>query len=1085
MFPLWDVAIAPVLTGARARKVVEIGALRGENTVQILDHLGPRGELHVIDPVPDFDPAEHEAQFPGRYFFHRALSLDVLPTLEPMDAALIDGDHNWWTVYNECSMLAASATRAGVPMPVMILHDVGWPYGRRDLYYDPSNVPEEHRQPYDFLGMRPGQRKLAKRGGLNPTMANALEEGGEHNGVMTGVDDFVKEYPKPIRQVLLPFYFGLAFLVEEERLEAEPELAAAFDRLAGADARFEMLQVAEDIRIKAMLFQHNVFFQRETEAARGARRYLDVVKKALLNLHYPETEARLEILTTSDNPDPLALRDPAHYGKNHLTRVLRQRTGQAGPDAAGAASFLPFTAMGKPRIDHLESCLEIVRTEGVPGDLVECGTGRGGGAVFLRAFLEAHEIVDREVWVADRFRSAPDPDDAPQMPARGIAGFQADLNMVRDGFERFDLLDERVHFVQGPYSSTLPAAGIEQIALLRIGKPVGASVRAVLECLYDSVADGGVVIIDELSDESTRAEVEAFRTERGVTAPLERFDEATVAWRRSADDGAAAAVPAPVIAGPRMIGAAPTESVDLTVVVVFYNMRREAERTLRSLSRGYQEEISELTYEVVAIDNGSDPDQRLDADFVQSFGPEFRFIDMADDARPSPVPALNRGIATGKGKTFALMIDGAHVLTPGVLRYAMMAMRDHAPAIVATQQWYVGPGQQGEAMDDGYDQVYEDQLFAKIKWPHAGYRLFEIGHFVGDRDWFDGVWESNCMFVSRTQLEQVGGFDESFDEPGGGYANLELYERLGNAPDVTVCSMIGEGSFHQVHGGTTTNQTDSTARRHRIFGYSRHYAELRGRGFKGPGKPLHFVGRLPNEAARRSKPRRLNAKAFTDIAGFDDDGMPTSPMPLPEDLASAFTEAIWRTLPWRGTNWLGQAIGSAPTDLLAYQEIIATVLPDFVIETGAGGGGRSLFLATMCELVGHGRVLAIGPDNEAELPVHDRLTFHAGSAGETSTMNEIESIVGDSRALVVLGSRLDRASIYREFKSLSPMVPVGSYVVVTDTILNGHPVWPAFGPGPAEAVKQILTSHGEFVPDSAMEKYGLTFNPGGFLLRGS
>ena len=64
MFPLWDVAIAPVLHAARARRVVEIGALRGETTVKMLDDLGPDAELHVIDPVPDFDPGEHERAVP-------------------------------------------------------------------------------------------------------------------------------------------------------------------------------------------------------------------------------------------------------------------------------------------------------------------------------------------------------------------------------------------------------------------------------------------------------------------------------------------------------------------------------------------------------------------------------------------------------------------------------------------------------------------------------------------------------------------------------------------------------------------------------------------------------------------------------------------------------------------------------------------------------------------------------------------------------------------------------------------------------------------------------------------------------------
>ncbi len=120
MFPLWDVAIAPVLEAARVRRVVEIGALRGETTVKMLHDLGPDAVLHVIDPVPDFDPREHERQFAGRYNFHEALSLDVLPSLEPMDAALIDGDHNWYTVYNELKLLAGVARAAGAPLPVLI-----------------------------------------------------------------------------------------------------------------------------------------------------------------------------------------------------------------------------------------------------------------------------------------------------------------------------------------------------------------------------------------------------------------------------------------------------------------------------------------------------------------------------------------------------------------------------------------------------------------------------------------------------------------------------------------------------------------------------------------------------------------------------------------------------------------------------------------------------------------------------------------------------------------------------------------------------------------------------------------------------
>ena len=285
MFPFWEVAIAPVLQACGARRVVEIGALRGENTVQLLDALGPDAELHVIDPVPDFDPIEHARKFGGNYHFHQALSVEVLPTLPPMDAALIDGDHYWYTVSNECRLLARTSREAGAPLPVMMLHDVLWPYGRRDLYYDPSTVPDEHRQPYAQKGMRPEREDLVARGGLNPTMNNALLEGGPRNGVMTGLEDFIAEHPEPVRMVLLPIYYGLAIVVEEARLEAEPELRAVLDGLEGAKGRHELLLLAERTRLNAMIFQHRVHFQAEARFEAATRRYLAVLKGQLLNEH--------------------------------------------------------------------------------------------------------------------------------------------------------------------------------------------------------------------------------------------------------------------------------------------------------------------------------------------------------------------------------------------------------------------------------------------------------------------------------------------------------------------------------------------------------------------------------------------------------------------------------------------------------------------------------------------------------------------------------------------------------------------------------------------------------------------------------
>jgi cephalosporin hydroxylase len=102
---------------------------------------------------------------------------------------------------------------------------------------------------------------------------------------------------------------------------------------------------------------------------------------------------------------------------------------------------------------------------------------------------------------------------------------------------------------------------------------------------------------------------------------------------------------------------------------------------------------------------------------------------------------------------------------------------------------------------------------------------------------------------------------------------------------------------------------------------------------------------------------------------------------------------------------------------------------------------------------------------------------------DPETKRQVDRVIGDGNAVVILGACSDRATTARQFETYADLVGVGSYVVVTDTVVNGRPVWPSFGPGPFEGVKQILNLHGEFVPDPGMEKYSLSFNPGGFLLR--
>lgn len=213
------------------------------------------------------------------------------------------------------------------------------------------------------------------------------------------------------------------------------------------------------------------------------------------------------------------------------------------------------------------------------------------------------------------------------------------------------------------------------------------------------------------------------------------------------------------------------------------------------------------------------------------------------------------------------------------------------------------------------------------------------------------------------------------------------------------------------------------------------------------------------------------------------DGVPEVPSIIADDLKLSFIESFWNSLAWQDIRWFGRSLRSAPTDIIVYQELVAALRPDWIVETGTANGARALFLATVCEGIGHGHVLSIDVREGEHLPSHPRITYLTRPTLDEATMAEVSATVGDSKALVILGSRTGQTRTIAEFEALSPLVDVGSYVIVEHTMLNGRPVWPGFGPGPAEAVRQVLQVHGNFAADPLMERFGLTFNPGGFLKR--
>jgi cephalosporin hydroxylase len=236
-------------------------------------------------------------------------------------------------------------------------------------------------------------------------------------------------------------------------------------------------------------------------------------------------------------------------------------------------------------------------------------------------------------------------------------------------------------------------------------------------------------------------------------------------------------------------------------------------------------------------------------------------------------------------------------------------------------------------------------------------------------------------------------------------------------------------------------------------------------------------------AARRIKPRRVNTfRHFRDAHVNGTGKRPTRPLPVPQDLKTDFIDAVWRSEEWHRGTWLGKATHRPPTDLFAYQELIWRVRPEWIVETRTGGGGRALFLASICDLVEDGQVLSIDNYPLGAPPEHPRITYLRGDPGAQHTAAQAREIVGERpRALVILGGGA-ASQLTAAFRNYAAFVPVGSYVVVEDTILEGNPVWPDFGPGPGSALLEILDGP-DFVPDHSLERFALTFNVGGYLKR--
>jgi O-methyltransferase len=264
--------------------------------------------------------------------------------------------------------------------------------------------------------------------------------------------------------------------------------------------------------------------------------YLELLKRCLTRLAFPDEHRPLLVPAMPAGPRLRRLRGLlARLSCGLYRRVpIDAEARAAGRDWPPAAE----TMIGLSRLDQLQRAVETLLAEGIPGDLIETGTWRGGAAIFLRAVLKAHGDRSRIVWVADSFAGLPAPDGryaqddgSPHWLSNTVLAVP--LAEVRQNFARYGLLDEQVRFLPGWFKDTLPRAPIERLALLRLDGDLYSSTMDALASLYPLLSPGGYAVIDDYGAlPECRQAVQDYRRVQGISEPMQSIDWSGVFWRK-------------------------------------------------------------------------------------------------------------------------------------------------------------------------------------------------------------------------------------------------------------------------------------------------------------------------------------------------------------------------------------------------------------------------------------------------------------------------------------------------------------------------------------------------------------------------
>jgi O-methyltransferase len=265
--------------------------------------------------------------------------------------------------------------------------------------------------------------------------------------------------------------------------------------------------------------------------------YLDLLTGILSRTVIPEHYQRLEPTKHVFRWLYQAIRGPLKDRRIDLVRHYRMDPAKrlAGKDWPPDAE----TMIGLKRLANLRNCVRTVIEEDIPGDLIETGVWRGGACILMRGALNAYGDDRRCVWVADSFQGLPKPNSDKYVADAGDEFWThndylgVSLEQVKANFARYNLLDDRVKFLKGWFSETLPTAPIEKLAVLRLDGDMYESTIDAISALYPKLSVGGFVIVDDYFLKGCESAIHDYRDAHGITDPMIPIDDWAVYWRRT------------------------------------------------------------------------------------------------------------------------------------------------------------------------------------------------------------------------------------------------------------------------------------------------------------------------------------------------------------------------------------------------------------------------------------------------------------------------------------------------------------------------------------------------------------------------